>query len=107
MQSFSKLKKLAPEVFYKKNSQNSQESTCARVSFLIKLQARAYFIEHSLRITFEAFSNWSLFKVARKTGEEINQQPKYLFYVFTEQLRETASEYFTFIVIFSLLSVPL
>ena len=107
MQSFSKLKKLPPEVFYKKISQNSQENTCARVSFLIKLQARVYFIEHSLRITFEAFSNWSLFKVARKTGEEINQQPKYLFYVFTEQLRETASEYFTFIVIFSLLSVPL
>ena len=26
------------EVFYKKNSQNSQENICARVSFFIKLQ---------------------------------------------------------------------
>ena len=37
--------KKPPEVFYKKvflkNSQNSEENTCARVSFLIKLQASA------------------------------------------------------------------
>ena len=37
------LQKQSPEVFYKKGvleiSQNSQENTCARLSFLIKLQA--------------------------------------------------------------------
>ena len=42
--SFMLLQKQPPEVFCKKPmfleiSQNSQENTCARVSFLIKLQA--------------------------------------------------------------------
>ena len=32
------IQKQPPEVFYKKNSQNSQENICARVSFFIKLQ---------------------------------------------------------------------
>ena len=47
-----------PEVFCKKGvleiSQNSQESTCARDSFLIKLQAKAWnFIKkESLRLVF-------------------------------------------------------
>ena len=39
----SSLRSSRPEVFYEKgvprNSQNSQENTCTRVSFLIKLQA--------------------------------------------------------------------
>ena len=44
------LQKQPPEVFYKRKvfleiSQNSQENTCARVSFLIKLQA-SFFTEH-------------------------------------------------------------
>ena len=43
--SQSPFKSSRPEVFFKKVfleiSQNSQESTCVRVSFLIKLQAEA------------------------------------------------------------------
>ena len=43
--SQSAFKSSRPEVFFKKVfleiSQNSQESTCVRVSFLIKLQAEA------------------------------------------------------------------
>ena len=42
-QKLDSLQKEPPEVFCKKGflkySQNSQENTCARVSFLIKLQA--------------------------------------------------------------------
>ena len=43
-----KAQKQPPEVFYKKKvfleiSQNSQENTCARFSFLIKLQASGLF----------------------------------------------------------------
>ena len=34
-----------------KISQNSQENTCARVSFLIKLQANTFFTEHLLTTT--------------------------------------------------------
>ena len=46
LQKFIKKRQKQPlEVFYKKSvlkiSQNSQETTCARVSFLIKLQAKA------------------------------------------------------------------
>ena len=53
-----KLQKQPPKVFYKKKvfleiSQNSQENTCARVSFLIKLQAWG--------LTTYLFDTWMIF----------------------------------------------
>ena len=49
------------EVFYKKGilriSQNSQENTYARVSFLMKLQANSFFTEHVLVIASEVKRN--------------------------------------------------
>ena len=56
-----KLKKQQMEVFYKKGilriSQNSQENSYARVSFLMKLQANSFFTEHVLVIASEVKRN--------------------------------------------------
>ena len=50
------VQKQAPEVFYKKVflkvSQNSQENTCARISFLIKLQACTFIKKETLAHMF-------------------------------------------------------
>ena len=73
------MKKKQPDIFwlFLKNSQNSQENTCVRVSFLIKLQAEAcnFIKKETLAQVFsckfcESFKNTSFAEHLRPTTSE-------------------------------------
>ena len=75
------IQKQPPEMFYKvflEILQNSPENTCARVSFLIKLQASGLIKKETLAQVFSCFAKFC--KISKNTS-------------FPEQLRTTASNY--------------